>query len=699
MKHGVLRLAPERQSIPEISLLTGFQTTQFSSRPNVRARVGELWIHGARIQTPFLFPVVNILTGPPGIERNGATHKFLKSRLIFEQRRPGLMTEVLHFTDYPFTPRNLREWFPHTGGGTPYTLSEWVQKGFEERDRDNPPPPYKPLFFLDSGGFRLLFNRDVDISEYGYSPTQESILKLQLDYGADVVASLDYPVPPALNATEAAERITKSIENAVKLMQLLYVEGKRGPTGKRPFPVLAVHGQTPEQIRTCITKLLFRLADEDLITQPFGLGIGSLVPLRLSDGHKVVTIVQSAIEVLYSGEVPASFDPSRTPIHAFGITGDMLPLLTHLGVDTFDSSSYIKSASVLDYYDPRTWNPMNFHKLEQITCGCDVCTEITSSSLKRLQEVLHGDKIVGNKERLALRVGRFLVNTKSDVYGLIASHNLNLQDKEIDKVTTAIRADNTPEHLVNFGLAHPRTHRLIELLAETDPSVASAFSHFQVALIPKSHQEINDQFKTISLKHKPEEFDIRTLSYAPPSNKDRLLLIACSQAKPYGNSKSHRSIYRFLEQHVGEALTTCHKVTISGLYGPVPVEFENEKAVLDYEYMLSTSAKQQSALVSERLVDYLVSYFDRYQRIVAYVSATAYRRVVESAFLALRDRLLKAGITESKITSKLILVPTSTHGTGTKDLLTHKHLEELVTALYPGISIQSVGQTTLGLDE
>ncbi|HEU5382287.1 MAG TPA: DUF5591 domain-containing protein, partial [Ktedonobacteraceae bacterium] len=616
------------------------------------------------------------------LERNGATHKFLKRQLIFEDRRGGVMSEVLHFTDYPFRPAGFQQWFPHTRGGEVKTLDYWVRYSFEKLDKTH--DRYKPLFFLDSGGFRLLFNRDVDISAFGYEPRPESILQLQLDYGADIVASLDYPIPPFLNQEQALDRIKRSIGNAITLMRLLYRENKRDLNNKRPFPILAVHGQTPSQMQTCVSQLLQQLDKEGLNNEPFGIGIGSLVPLRIASSvDKVIMIVKTAIDTLRDPKFSSRFNTEKIPIHVFGITGNMIPVLTHLGVDTFDSSSYIKSASSLDYYDPKTWSPRDFHSLESLSCDCNACDGITPEQLAQMQEDLRGKKINGNQERLGHKAGKFVVDIKSDVYGIMAYHNLNLQDEEIARARKAIDEERMTQHLVQFGKTHPRSQGLIEFMTEVDPAVAGAFGHVQIKLFPQTREEFDQQHE-VSLANDPHAFDLRTYSdYTKPPEKDRLLLLACSQGKPYRSSKSHSTVFRFLRQHVNDALDSCHKVTISGLYGPVPLEFEDVDAVRTYEYILSTSAKRQRELVIERLVAYLEAHLNEYQRIVAHVAAGAYRSVVEAAFKQITENFALTYGDKVPFPVPLILTPEKTKGTGTKDLLSHVNLTDLVHALYP----------------
>ncbi|GER89725.1 hypothetical protein KDW_38870 [Dictyobacter vulcani] len=675
----------DSQPIPEIlqghCSSKGFITQMHSSDTNLRARCGLLTVHDAKLETPALFPVINLLTGPPSLERNGATHKFLKRQLIFNDRRVGFMTEVLHFTDYAFSKRMFQEWFPHAGNksGEVKDLDYWVKESFESLKK--PAEVYRPMFFLDSGGFRLLFNREADITDYGYKPDQKSIFQLQIDYGADIVASLDYPIPPFLNKQQAEDRIKCSVENAVLLMKLIYSSGE--PLRKRPFPILAVHGQTPVQIRSCVLQLLHSLAKEGFTDkEPFGIGIGSLVPLRMSsNADKIVMIVKSAIDTLYDSSLH-DFKPERVLVHAFGITGNLIPILTHLGVDTFDSSSYVKSASSLNYYDSKTWSVQDFLKLTQITCTCKACNGITDEELMQMQADLRGNKINGHAERLQHKAGDFIVDIKSDIYGIIAYHNLLIQYDEIREVRDAISRGQTAQHLVHFCKTHTKSIELAELVAEIDPTV-KALLNYQPKLFPRTREDY-EQHREISLANDPMLFDIAAIeNYQVPSDKDRLFLLACSQEKPYSHSKIHQGIFRTLKHYLGDALNTCHKVTISGLYGPVPFEYENEQVVLSYEYLLSVAAKKQADLITKRLVTYLEENIPEYKLVVAYVAAKAYRAIVENAFKQVKLNYAQQYGNDAPFPVPLIVLPSKTKGTGTKELLIHANLEELVHQIFP----------------
>src|SRR5438874_9548220 len=122
-------LCPDADLVPIAPVSSGFSS--LDPLPNSRARQGWLRLNGVALETPALFPVINLLTGPPPLDRNGAVYKFLKDRLIFRDRRPAFISEVLHFADFHLTPTRLREWFPQLDGvSDPETFASWMEKTF-----------------------------------------------------------------------------------------------------------------------------------------------------------------------------------------------------------------------------------------------------------------------------------------------------------------------------------------------------------------------------------------------------------------------------------------------------------------------------------------------------------------------------------------------------------------------------------------
>jgi len=136
-----------------------------------------------------------------------------------------------------------------------------------------------------------------------------------------------------------------------------------------------------------------------------------------------------------------------------------------------------------------------------------------------------------------------------------------------------------------------------------------------------------ENHRTISLEHSPSNFNISTRKYTPPERK-YLFVLPCSKIKPYAESKTHRAVLDKLTP----IRDSIHKVTVSGMYGPVPEEFEEEQPIKEYEYVLSAEDEQQIQLVTERLTEYLNTYGEYYDEIVGYATSKNYRKVIEKAF-------------------------------------------------------------------
>jgi len=107
-----------------------------------------------------------------------------------------------------------------------------------------------------------------------------------------------------------------------------------------------------------------------------------------------------------------------------------------------------------------------------------------------------------------------------------------------------------------------------------------------------------------------------------------LLILPCSQEKPYSQSRTQQAIL----SRLAEYREAFHKVSLSGLYGPVPEDYETLQPVLEYEYVLTTSDSDQLARVTNRLAQYLTTYGDQFDHIVAYTTSKAYRQAIERAF-------------------------------------------------------------------
>jgi len=567
------------------------------------------------ISTPILYPVVSLMTGVT--PRGGGIWKYVL-RDCMSQNIP-LLSQVLHFIDYNLSPKHVDYWRKKP-------LRERYRKQYELGENYNAP------LFLDSGGFKLLYNSNLDLSDYqirNLSYAAKDIVDLQMDLGGDIIATLDYPFPPNIKREEALERMRKSANNAIEVAKYLEQQDST------PYLYVCCHGQTREDIREYIKDIFNRMSAIGF--EEFGLAIGSVVPLRSKRKYKkIIEIIKGAIE-----GIPEK-DLEKTPIHTFGITGNFIPMLTYLGVDSFDSSSYIQTAKRLSYIDPDTMQKDSIYELEELKCDCRICKEI---DLFEMQKAL-----ASNTSFKPVYTGKY----RSEYYSYIALHNLEVDFKILENSKDAIRADDISEAIIEQMKKEPHIKEAVEWLSRDDPKLRSKLTKAIFAmkkqrnsffeLLRNSRQlllfEDNQQEeRTVSLDYTPDSFTIPD-AYKPPVDKKILLIIPCSGTKPYSESRTHSILMSKINDAFAEKAKKVHKITLSGLYGPVPQEFEEEKPVLEYDFRLNRHDKEQISLCAKRVEDYINKYSSHYSAILGYATSIAYRTVLEEVAQSRDDFVL-----------------------------------------------------------
>ncbi len=194
--------------------------------------------------------------------------------------------------------------------------------------------PRLPVF-VDSGGFAALFNNssveEIDGLGIICIETEEGteiidpmgVLDFQ-EQVADVAFTLDFPIPPNTEETEATRRLDLTIRNA-----LWALENKR----RRDLPLYGcIQAWDVTSARDCARAYAGKGFD--------GIAIGGLVP-RARNKKLVFSILEAVRK-----EIP------ELPIHAFGLgKPEMLKELFALDIDSSDSSSYVRLAS-----DGKIWD-------------------------------------------------------------------------------------------------------------------------------------------------------------------------------------------------------------------------------------------------------------------------------------------------------------------------------------------------------
>lgn len=625
------------------------------SQTDLGGRVGNLKFGpGGRsqISTPAFFPAMCVMTGPPGYGRQGANYKYMKRWMAREWRHPQYLTEVLHFTEYTQSKNTLDLWLKHSfqewadrlmkGGelvdesGTQIFEQGEPKVGIEgDFDYKNEPalPPYDLCFFLDSGGFKLLANSDFNLDKFDLETSPETVYMLQKKLGGDLIASLDQPIPPLDYSPSALKKIQgTSINNALWLYDKIAAEKKSG-SKYQPLVYLAIHGIDYESTVNYVEKLLTAIESRKIKYRNIGFAIGSLVPRR-ANRALVTTIVKAAKDTLRNFVGGKYFSK---PVHAFGVGGDLVPTLSMLGVDTFDNNTYVQAGANLKYqsiFDENNLGSLKPIGIRELTedvlaeCGCKACQRTLDHDLLDIY------KKVVDQQRDARHVFEKLDRKiiKSEAYTFLSMHNLQQEFRAFEHMSSMIQKDCCFDYC-----------RIFADKRKTKTNLYRALEVISGELIEEKASS-----RKVDLGLTRDAFSVPS-SYKPSEEKEILLLLSCTKDKPYKNSISRKTILNSLNKD-----QRIHVVTISGFYGPVPEEFEEEDEILGYDYELKESAVEQSQFVYDRLTDYLRRYSNSYRTILAYVTTKAYRNVMQRVFSDLGDGIMIPEKPKERIAKELL---------------------------------------------
>jgi len=210
------------------------------------------------------------------------------------------------------------------------------------------------VVFADSGGFDFVSDTP-DISP-------EEIISVQQEIGADLLGTVDLPLQPTNRQTQNHSRVSRSVELALR------ASDAHDGTG---LLIASVHGYDPETIRNNI-EYLEREGEFD------GYAVGSLVPIR-TDYKRVTKLILAARMA------------TDKHLHVYGLGGHVYqPLLLYLGVDSFDSTSFIKSAGKRRYLVPGFGGDVlrELEQLDYLPCSCPVCCDRRLSEIREERDLL-----------------------------------------------------------------------------------------------------------------------------------------------------------------------------------------------------------------------------------------------------------------------------------------------------------------------
>jgi tRNA-guanine family transglycosylase len=360
------------------------------------ARAGELTVNGTTLETPNMFPVLNIYAG--GMERSvygGGVHRTLKELMIGADRvgmEPltryfdAVMTSVSSLTDYNMSRERYED---------------YLAVPVKERDLFE---PFGGVLFTDSGGFKFLNDAELDGSNFEVEMDQETVYDIQEAFGSDIIVNLDHPIAPD---DSHSERVRKAKRTAANVHTFLSVS--RDFEGAK---YLTLHGYNYSMMDEFLRAVTAEVP-EGVVREGFdGVALGSLVPKKDNRGALIDAVTDCR-------ELMDDWGMGDWPLHVLGISSRAIPLLVGLGVDTFDSSSHLHSA-INGKYNRSLMDQVKVDDVDFGRCDCPVC-----------QSELLTDRMNGNAEY------------QKDKLGPVAMHNLIVQKRELTDLRRRIEHGGT----------------------------------------------------------------------------------------------------------------------------------------------------------------------------------------------------------------------------------------------------------------
>ncbi len=310
---------------------------------------------------------------------------------------PAIMP-VVNPNKMTVSPRRMKETFGAqiliTNSYVIYQTEELRKKALEEGlhsllDFDFP-------IMTDSGTFQAHVYGDVDVDH-------QEIIGFQKRMDSDVSTILDEFTEPDDEREVAEEKVRKTMERARYAVE--EYEDEKGHIA------LPVQGSVFPELRERAGKEMKRFEG----VYPIGGVVPLLENYRFSD---LVNIILSSKKGL----------GAKGPVHLFGAGHPMVyPLAVLLGVDLFDSSSYIKYARRGDLMYPD--GTKKLREIEHFGCHCPTCMEHEPAELREMEE--------GERTEL------------------MAEHNLWVCFNEIEKVKQAVKEESVWEMAERRCRSHP----------------------------------------------------------------------------------------------------------------------------------------------------------------------------------------------------------------------------------------------------
>lgn len=401
----------------------------------------------------------------------------------------------------------------------------------------------------DSGGYQILEYGGIEI-------TPKEIVEFQEAIGSDIAVILDIPTGGYASYDEAKLTVDETIQRAIE--SLKYMRSNKTLwvfpiQGGRYLDLLAKHARK------------FLELPYDIVS------IGS--PTQILEKYEYHTLVHMIATV-------KQIVPSGVPIHLFGAGHPMfMPFAIALGVDTFDSASYMLYAK-----DDRLIFPfgtLRLNELSEIPCSCPICTKYTVNELVSLEK----------KEREKL----------------LAFHNLYILRQEIKRIKEAIRENTLWDLIEERSRCYPSLYKAFKEL--------SKYKYFLEKYHPTTKVEISGIFlydkhslnRPEILRHKYKILN----NYVPPKEIKEAIVFLDFEEKPFTRTKVYDAVRKRKD-------IKTHILAFMPYFGLIPEE-------LSETYPLSQHEKTYDETVILDSLEILYKYFKKYENKYAKITLISNR--------------------------------------------------------------------------
>ncbi len=398
------------------------------------------------------------------------------------------------------------------------------------------------IIMTDSGAYQILEYGDVEI-------TPREVIEFQKRIGSDIAVILDVPTGNRRSRSQAEHSVEETLRRARAALEDIDPD--------RRVWVLPIQGGP-------YSDLVARSAREATkLLGPYRLlALGS--PTVLLERYDYATL----LEMIYTARLNT---PWSVPLHLFGAGHPMIiPYAVALGVDMFDSASYILYARDNRYItETRTYR---LEELQYFPCSCPVCSRYTPQELLEMP--------------------------RDQRVRLLALHNLYMLRKMIDKTRQAIREGRLWELLEEMSRGHPTLARAFHQLATRYTSYLKLHTprvkaHAAKGLLLSSPESAGHP--RLLIHH-----ESLVTRYRRPPSLEKAILIPVTD-KPF----THSEIYRSIAGKPGKNRES-HVVGYQLYIGAIPEELAETYPLSQHETP-SIPYTETVEATAERIADYITS--------------------------------------------------------------------------------------------